>query len=165
MKTLRVLSIAFCLFLAGGLFAQTEKATIKTSTQCEMCKENIETAVAKVDGVKKASLDVKTKELKVKYDAGKVSLDEIRKAVTGIGYWADNMMPDKNAYAALPACCKPQKSCCASKSASGEKACSSANSADGAKNVVQEKRVHLLRKNLVQVTLINKSLIQIMQGV
>jgi periplasmic mercuric ion binding protein len=133
MKTLKVLSIAFCLFIAGSIFAQTEKATIKTSAQCEMCKENIETAVAKVDGVKKATLDVKTKELKVKYDAGAVSLDEIRKAITATGYWADNMMPDKNAYAALPACCKPQKSCCASKSASGEKSCSGAAAGDGAK--------------------------------
>jgi periplasmic mercuric ion binding protein len=126
MKTVKVLSIAFCLFIAGSIFAQTEKATIKTSAQCEMCKENIETAVAKLDGVKKASLDVSTKELKVKFDAGKISLDEIKKAVTATGYWADNLIPDKEAYAALPACCKPQKSCCSGKNAAQGKSCSSA---------------------------------------
>lgn len=130
MKTMKLLSIMFALLLTTGLTAQTQKATIKTSAQCEMCKESLEANLSKVDGIKKATLDFKTKELNVKYDESVVSLDDIKKTVSKTGYWADNVMPDKDAYAALPACCKPKKSCCAG----GEKkSCSSAAAAEGEK--------------------------------
>lgn len=130
MKTVKILSVVFAMFLAGSLMAQVQKATIKTSAQCEMCKESIEAKLSKLNGVKKATLDPKTKELKVKYDESVVTLDEIRKTVSKTGYWADNVMPDKDAYAALPACCKPKKSCCAG--GAEQKSCSSTSGGEGA---------------------------------
>lgn len=130
MKTVKILSVVFAMFLAGSLMAQAQKATIKTSAQCEMCKESIEASLSKLNGVKKATLNPKTKELSVKYDESVVSLEDIKKAVSKTGYWADNVMPDKDAYAALPACCKPQKSCCAG--GAEKKSCSSTPSAEGA---------------------------------
>lgn len=138
MKNLKVLSIAFCLFFASAVFAQNEKAVIKTSAQCEMCKETIETAMASLDGVKKSKLDVETKELSVKYNTSEVSLEEIRKTIAAQGYWADKVMPERDAYANLPNCCKPQKACCAGDKAkkscaSGEKTEAEKKSCDGSK--------------------------------
>lgn len=124
MKNLKSIVLFFALFVAVGAFAGNEKATIKTSAQCEMCKETLEASIGKLPGVLKVNLDIDTKELMVKYDADKISLEEIKTEVTFTGYWADEMAPDKTAYDALPSCCKPKKSCCASKascSKDGEK--------------------------------------------
>lgn len=114
----------FALFIGLSAFADVEKASIKTSAQCEDCKERIEEALLKMNGIKKVMLNVDTKMLEVKFDNSVVSLAEIKKEIAGVGYWADDVMPNKDAYEALPACCKPAKSCCASKascSKDGEK--------------------------------------------
>lgn len=113
MKSIKQVLIAIFLFAAVTAFAGVEKATIKTSAQCEMCKTKIETALNDVNGVKKVMLDVASKELKVKFDDEVVSLDEIRKAIAYVGYSADNMQPTKEAVAALDKCCQPKKGCCA----------------------------------------------------
>lgn len=130
MKNLKVLSIAFCLFFASAVFAQNEKAVIKTSAQCEMCKETLEGALASLDGVKKSKLDIESKELTVKYNTSEISIDEIRKAVAAEGYWADKVMPEREAYANLPDCCKPKKACCAG---GAKKSCNSGDKAEGEK--------------------------------
>jgi copper chaperone CopZ len=82
------------------------KATIKTSAQCNMCKKTIEQKVLQVNGVTKATLSLGNKELKVRYNASKTNIEDIRKAITALGYDADNISADKNAYYNLPACCK-----------------------------------------------------------
>jgi len=118
MKNLKSLLLMSVLFIGVSVFAGNEKASIKTSAQCEMCKEALETSIGKMAGVSKVLLNVETKELSVKFDNSLTSLDEIKKEITFTGYWADDMSPNKEAYAALPNCCKPAKGCCANKSAS-----------------------------------------------
>ncbi|MCO6501069.1 MAG: heavy-metal-associated domain-containing protein [Vicingus serpentipes] len=80
--------------------------TIKTSAQCEECKERIEKAMAYEKGVKKYNLDVKTKVLTVEYKTNKTNPDIIRKAVAKVGYDADDVPADKEAYKNLPLCCQ-----------------------------------------------------------
>ncbi|MCB0509832.1 MAG: heavy-metal-associated domain-containing protein [Bacteroidetes bacterium] len=124
MKNLKMFTLLFALFIGLSAFADTEKVSIKTSAQCEECKARIEEGLLKMNGVKKVMLNVETKTLEVKFDNSVVSLAEIKKEIAGLGYWADDVMPHKEAYDALPACCKPVKSCCASKtscSKDGEK--------------------------------------------
>jgi len=116
MKNLKSIVLFFALFVAISAFAGNEKAVIKTSAQCEMCKEALETSIGKLPGVLKVNLDIDSKELMVKYDSDVISLEKMKTEVTYTGYWADEMAPDKEAYSALPSCCKPKKSCCASKS-------------------------------------------------
>lgn len=82
------------------------KATITTSAQCNMCKKSIEQKVLSISGVSKATLSIGNKELKVKYNSSKTNLENIKKAIAAIGYDADNISADKNAYNNLPACCK-----------------------------------------------------------
>jgi cation transport ATPase len=89
--------------------AQGPKTTtieIKTSAQCSMCKETIEKAMAFEKGVVKANLDVETKVLSVTYKPAKTSPETIRKAVSAVGYDADEVKADEKAYSKLADCCK-----------------------------------------------------------
>ncbi len=83
-----------------------QAAIIKTSAQCEMCKDKIEGTVRALDGVKTAELNLESKELRVSFNSNKIQADAIRVAVTKAGYEADGMDADKEAYKDLPRCCK-----------------------------------------------------------
>lgn len=107
MKKLSVLSIII-VFLAMNLNAQntTESITIQTSAQCEMCKEAIEKAMAYEKGVVSSNLDMETMELVVKFRSHKTNPDKIRKAISEIGYDADDVKANPRAYSKLDNCCK-----------------------------------------------------------
>ncbi len=105
----------FCFLSFGIVFAlqakdnqqsNVKELEIKTSAQCNMCKETIEKAMAYEKGVKTFNLDLNTKVLKVTYDEKKTNPDKIRKAVSQLGYDADDVPGNPKAYAKLPACCK-----------------------------------------------------------
>lgn len=87
----------------GGAYTS---AVISTSAECDMCKAKIEGAVGELKGVRSAKVDLSSKTLSVRYSKDKISLDEIRKTLTGLGYRADQLAPSAAAYQALPACCK-----------------------------------------------------------
>ncbi len=102
------LILAFCFLFSGSSFAQKKKETIviKTSAQCEKCKKRIEDAVMMESGVKSADLDVKTGEIKVTYIDSKTNADAIRTIISKIGYDADSIPADHDAYHKLPTCCQ-----------------------------------------------------------
>jgi copper chaperone CopZ len=109
MKNLGILLIFVALTLSStGVFAigGLKTITIKTSSECEMCKDTIEKGMAFTKGVKKAVLNVETKVLTVEYNPNKTNPDEIRKAVAALGYDADDVPAEKIAYDNLDACCK-----------------------------------------------------------
>lgn len=115
MRTKIILSWIFSVMLVIGLFAQeTEKkeskklevVEIQTSAICGDCKERLEHDIAFEKGVKSVELDDETKVLTVKYKKGKNSKEKIKKAITKVGYDADEMPANPKAYAALPDCCK-----------------------------------------------------------
>ncbi len=133
MKNLKSILMVFVLVIGMNAFAGNEKAVIKTSAQCEMCQEKLETSIGDLPGVLKVMLEIESKDLVVKFNNDLISLDEIKTAVNNTGYWADDKAPNKEAYAALDACCKPKASCCASKtSCSKETAAKKECSKDGA---------------------------------
>lgn len=106
----RSLAVLMVLFLVVSFDATAagkyKKVEIKTSAVCGMCKNRIEKNLSKETGIKKATLDVDTKVLTVKYDPAKTNPDEIRNNVSKIGYDADNVKKDQSAYKKLPKCCK-----------------------------------------------------------
>ena len=109
----KILVLAGFFFLIGLSFqTQAQKAKkvatikIKTSTQCEMCKERLEKAMAYEKGIKSAVLDVPSKVLTVTYKTRKTNPDKIRKAVSKVGYDAYDVPAWKKAYDKLPACCQ-----------------------------------------------------------
>jgi mercuric ion binding protein len=85
---------------------KTEEIKIKTSSQCGMCKETIEKAMAFEKGVKTSDLDIKTKILTVNYNPAKTTPEKIRLAISKVGYDADDMKANEEAYHKLPKCCQ-----------------------------------------------------------
>lgn len=100
------------LLLSGVLVFSQEKASklekviIKTSAVCQQCKDRLEKNIAFEKGVRAVSLDLETKELTVEFRTGKNTKEGLKKAVTKVGYDADELEADPKAYEKLPACCK-----------------------------------------------------------
>jgi copper chaperone CopZ len=107
MRTITILLMVF--LTSAGTFSQKnkpEEVKIKTSSQCEMCKERIEEALAFEKGVKKSELDMESQVVTVIYKKRKTTPEKIRKAISRVGYDADDFPADPKAYSKLPACCK-----------------------------------------------------------
>lgn len=79
---------------------------IQTSAVCGMCEERIESNMAFEKGVKSVELDDKTKIVTIRYKTARTNPDKLRKAISKLGYDADDVEADPKAYAKLPACCK-----------------------------------------------------------
>ena len=79
---------------------------IQTSAICGMCEERIESNMAYEKGVKSVVLDDKTKIVTIMYKTDKTDPDKLRKAISKLGYDADDVEADPKAYAKLPPCCK-----------------------------------------------------------
>lgn len=92
--------------IAQGKSSKNKEVRIMTTAQCTQCKDRIESALAFEKGVRNSVLDLETKEVKVYYKEGRTTEDKIRRAITKLGYDADNMKKDETAYKKLPACCK-----------------------------------------------------------
>ena len=83
-----------------------EEVQIQTSAVCGMCEERIEGNMAYEKGVKKVELNDETKVVTIGYDPRKTNPDNLRTAVSKIGYDADDVNADPVAYEKLPGCCK-----------------------------------------------------------
>lgn len=127
---MRNLFLFVALFGFLAMAAPPKKVTIQTNAICGMCKTNIETALAGVEGVQMAELDLVTKKVKIKYDGKVVDEAALRQAIANTGYNADDVPARPKAQEALDACCKPKdmKACaekpggaCCAKPASGTK--------------------------------------------
>jgi copper chaperone CopZ len=114
MKIVKVLSVSTALILSACTSLSAQKKNkgewvtleIKTSAQCEMCKEKIETRLMETKGIKSAVLDMSVKVVSVRYNTAKTDPEKIRKVITGLGYDADEMKADESVYKTLPGCCK-----------------------------------------------------------
>jgi len=118
MKTLKYIIIAIFVAIAGlTIHAQipagsTQKTltndSIKVSGNCGMCKSRIEQA-AKITGVTTAVWDVKSKMLKISYNATQTNLDAVGKAVALAGHDNAKGKAAIATYKALPGCCKYER--------------------------------------------------------
>lgn len=100
--------IALTTLFTANLKAQKTNDTIKikTSAQCEMCKQRLEKSMAYEKGIKSSSLDVNTAIFTVVYKPNKTTPDKIKSAIIKTGYDADSLKADEKAYNSLPDCCK-----------------------------------------------------------
>lgn len=110
MKTIRIMMLVLITGLTlTSVSAQSEKLTeidIKVSSQCNECKETIEKALAFEKGIKSSSVDLETNTVKVTYRVGKTTPEKIRKAISEVGYDADDITANPKAYENLSDCCK-----------------------------------------------------------
>jgi len=110
--TIKIFTIILTMgFISGMALAdekpkKTETIEIQTSAVCGMCEERIENDLKFEKGIKYVELDDETKIVTVEYRTAKTNPDEIRKAISKIGYDADDVEADPIAYEKLPACCK-----------------------------------------------------------
>lgn len=93
-------------FSVFGQQQQKQVVEIQTSAICIMCKQAIERDLTYEKGVKSVDLDLETKVVTVEYNAKKTNPDAIRKRITLVGYHADSLQRDPEAYEKLPFCCK-----------------------------------------------------------
>ena len=96
--------------IAGGVFAQTKPqltAVIKTPTvQCEECKGRIEKYMSHEDGIVKINVDYKKKTTTVTYLTARTNIENIKAMIANVGYDADDVTAEPDAYKRLPTCCK-----------------------------------------------------------
>ena len=82
-------------------------AVVNTPTiQCGMCQKTIEMGLKKVSGISRSAVDLETKTTKVIYDKEKIDLTQIEKAISELGYQANETLANSTAYDALAPCCK-----------------------------------------------------------
>lgn len=105
--------LVIAIFSFGFAFNQknTETIEIKTSAVCGMCKDKIEETLNYTKGVKFSELDVESKVVTIKFRADKITKERLIETINKIGYDADNSPANKEAYLALPGCCKKGSSC------------------------------------------------------
>ncbi len=99
------------LVLSIGTFSfvqnKIDEVTIKTSSECNMCKERIEEKLNYTKGVTFVNLEVSTKLLNVKYKPEKITIEKIKEIISNLGYDADEIKANLESQNKLPKCCKP----------------------------------------------------------
>lgn len=110
MKKLGFITLAFLAIATTG-FAQVKKAvqsaTIQTPTvHCEECKKRIEEDLKRVDGIQKIVVDYKRKTTKVTFIADRTNIEYIKTAIANVGYDADDVKANPEAYNRLPKVCR-----------------------------------------------------------
>jgi copper ion binding protein len=109
----KIALLTFTLGVALSACQKSEQATtvaqadIKVPTiQCESCVKNVKTALQELEGVKTASVDLKTKVAQVSFDPASLTLADLENAIAKAGYDANDTKRDSLAYEDLDACCK-----------------------------------------------------------
>ena len=99
--------VSFCLFsFAQDKSSKNEKASFEVLGNCGMCKDRIEKAAISVKGVKYASWDIPSGQLRLVYNGLKTNLDAIEKQIAASGHDTENHETTLEIYNQLPACCQ-----------------------------------------------------------
>ena len=103
--------IFYFLFFSLYSFAQdkpskNEKASFEVLGNCGMCKDRIEKAAFSVKGVKYASWDIPSGQLRLVYNGLKTNLDVIEMQIATSGHDTENHESTVEIYDKLPACCQ-----------------------------------------------------------
>jgi copper chaperone CopZ len=80
----------------------------KTSVLCDMCKDRIERELVFEKGVKEVTVNIEKKLVTVKYNMDKTTSLKIKKAISKMGYRADDIAADPKGFKKLPKCCQAE---------------------------------------------------------
>ena len=96
--------------LSASSFAQQKgvlKAVIKTpGVQCEACKTRIENHLVHEDGVSSVKADYRKHSVTVVWIIDRTNIENIKTALANMGYDADDITADPEAYKMLPVTCQ-----------------------------------------------------------
>ena len=99
--------VVFSLFsYAQDNSSKNEKASLEVLGNCGMCKDRIEKAAISVKGVKYASWDIPSSQLRLVYNGLKTNLDAIEKEIASSGHDTEHHEATVEVYDQLPACCQ-----------------------------------------------------------
>jgi periplasmic mercuric ion binding protein len=94
----------------ASLTTNSKKEMVSIPTvQCGMCDMNITGALEKVSGVQEFLVNIDDKNVHVIFDEQKTDLTKIEKAISMVGYQANQTKADPTVYDALMGCCKLPK--------------------------------------------------------
>jgi len=114
---LKIFLLTFTVLLFSYAVSAQDKKTIQTATiktaiycdhckACETCGPKFNQALLKEKGVQMVVLDDRAMTIKVTYNSKKTDLAKIKAAISKLGYDADDVKADPDAYASLDGCCK-----------------------------------------------------------
>jgi copper chaperone CopZ len=99
-------------FTVAAHAQQKKPVTVKIQTptaQCEECKARIEEYLKYEEGVTKVVVYPRSKYTMVTYLADRTNIENIKTAIANVGYDADDVTADQDAYKKLPKTCKHPK--------------------------------------------------------
>jgi copper chaperone CopZ len=79
------------------------------TAQCGMCDMTMSSALEKLNGIEKFAVSIDDLVIHIDYDKSKVSIQDIEKTISNVGYQANDLPADKTAYSKLHGCCKLPK--------------------------------------------------------
>lgn len=91
---------------------KVETIKVKTSAICEECKERIENALNYTKGIVFAELDLETNVIEIKFKTKLLTKVQVKKIITDVGYHADDLERNAEAFNELPGCCKDVNAKC-----------------------------------------------------
>ena len=102
-----LIAVSLVCFSATAQTKPLETAKIKTPTVgCESCKTRIEEYLKRYDGITYVNVNWRKKETMVKYLTNRINLETIKAAIANVGYDADDVPANPEAYQKLPKTCK-----------------------------------------------------------
>ena len=112
MKMRLMMIVALITVVSGFATAQkggpTKKTVfIQTNAQCGDCKDRLEGKLNFTSGIIYSELNLDDKKLEIKYNSKRITLAEIKKIISEIGYDADEVKAVESAQNELPSCCQP----------------------------------------------------------
>ncbi len=84
--------------------------SFKVYGNCGMCKRTIEGSLNDQEGIYSSNWNKETKIMEVNYNSSLISLDEIKKKITAVGYDTEEYRASEETYKGLPECCQYERS-------------------------------------------------------
>jgi len=109
MKALILLSM----LLTSPFGLKTETLVVKTTIYCDHCREcetcggRLEKQLSEIKGIKSAEVDAEGMTISVRYNPAKIKAEQIRKAISDLGYDADDVKANREGVKTLDGCCLP----------------------------------------------------------
>ena len=114
-KLFKTIGIAFLMLITfnASQRKKVQKAVIKTTISCNHCKQCetcgglLEKTLLKTNGIQMITLNEKEATIEVIYNSKNIDLPTIKKAISNLGYDADEVKATQQGYDKLDGCCKP----------------------------------------------------------
>jgi len=134
---LKILSVVLLISVSvlGVQGISGQKGSFKVAGKCGMCETRIENAALSVKGVESAAWDKESGIIELEYNANKVDLEKVQKAIATAGHDTELYTASDKVYEKLPECCKYERvetkstGCCPA--SSSKAACGSSKESSG----------------------------------